>query len=109
MRAKTLAAVALWLSASGALCQTWTIGNNQIERSITFDASSGLVTQRLTDLTTHTEFITSEKPTPRPALEFSFLCNGETLTGASFQLVKAEQNTLPDGKSLTIHLRRKTV
>jgi alpha-galactosidase len=109
MRIKTLAAVVWWLSASCALCQSWTIGNNQIERSITFDSSSGLVTQRLTDLATHTEFISSEKPTRRPALEFSFLCNGETLTGASFQLVKAEPSTLPDGKSLTIHLRSKTV
>src|ERR1700679_2312751 len=109
MRVKTLAAVALWLSPPGALCQTWTIGNNQIERSIPFDASSGLVTQRLADLTTHTEFITSEKPTRRPALEFSFLCNGVTLTGASSQLVKAEPRTLPDGKSLTIHLRSKTL
>jgi alpha-galactosidase len=109
MRIKTLAAAVLWLSTSGALCQTWTIGNDRIERTITFDSSSGLVTQRLNDLTTRTEFISSEKPTRRPALEFSFLCNGETLTGASFQLVKAEPSTLPDGKSLTIHLRSKTL
>ena len=109
MRIKTLAAVVLWLSASGALCQSWTIGNDRIERSISFDSSSGLLTQRLTDLTTHKEFISSDKPARKPALEFSLLCNGETLTGASFQLVKAEQSTLPDGKSLTIHLRSKTL
>ena len=96
MRIKTLAAVVLWLSASGALCQSWTIGNDRIERNVTFDASSGLVTQRLTDLTTHTEFIAPEQPTRRPALEFSLVCDGETLTGASFQLVKADQTTLPD-------------
>ncbi len=61
MRIKALAAVVLWLSASGALCQSWTIGNDRIERTITFDSSSGLLTQRLADLTTHTEFISSDQ------------------------------------------------
>jgi alpha-galactosidase len=109
MRIKTLAAIVLWLSASGALCQSWTIGNDRIERTITFDSSSGLLTQRLADLTTHTEYISPGKVTRRPPSEFSFLCNGETLTGASFQLVKVDQTALPDGKSLTIHLQSKTL
>ena len=49
------------------------------------------------------------KATRRPAFEFSLACNGEILTGATFQLVKADQSTLQDGKSLTIHLRSKTL
>jgi alpha-galactosidase len=109
MTVRTLTAVALWLAASGALCQNWTIGNTQIERRVAFDPASGLVTERLADLATHTEFISSTKRGRRPALEFSFSCNGETLTGATFQLIKADEQTLPDGKSLTIHLRSKTL
>ena len=80
MRIKALTAVVLWLSASGALCQSWTIGNDRIERMVTFDPVSGLVTQRLADLTTHTEFISAGKGhLRRPALEFSLACNGQTL------------------------------
>jgi alpha-galactosidase len=109
MRFRSLPAVVLLLSASGALCQSWTIGNDRIERTVTFDSASGLVTQRLTDLTTHTEFIPPAKPARRPALEFSFACNGQTLNGSTFRLVKADQGTLPDGKSLTVHLESKTL
>jgi alpha-galactosidase len=108
MRIKSLAAVVLLLSTSSAFCQSWTIGNAQIERSITFDPGSGLFTARLADLTTHTDFIVPEKTY---APEFSFACNGETQTGASsaFQLIKADESTLPDGKLLTIQLQSKTI
>jgi alpha-galactosidase len=109
MRFEFLAAVVLLLSASGAVCQSWTIGNDQIERTVTFDSASGLVTQRLTDLTTHTEFIPPVKPARRPALEFAFACNGQHLNGSTFRLVKADQVTLADGKSLTILLESKTL
>src|SRR6202167_1903995 len=109
MSIKPLVAIVLWFSALGALGQSWTISSDRIERTVTFDPVSGLVTQRLTDLTTHTEFIPPTKATRRPALEFSLACNGEILTGATFQLVKADQSTLQDGKSLTIHLRSKTL
>src|SRR3984893_7015767 len=109
MRLRSLPAVVLLLSASGALCQRWTIGNDRIERTVTFDSASGLVTQRLTDLTTHTEFIPPAKPARRPTLEFSVACDGQTLNGSTFRLVKAGQGTLPDGKSLTVHLESKTL
>ena len=108
MRIKSLPAIMLWLSASCALCQSWTIGNDRIERVVSFDPISGVVTRRLTDLKTHTEYIPAQEPTRRAALEFSFVCNGESLTGATFQLQKADQSSLPDGKSLTIHLQSKT-
>jgi alpha-galactosidase len=109
MRFKFLAAVVLLLSASGGVCQSWTIGNDRIERTVTFDPASGLVMQRLTDLTTHTEFIPPVKPARRPALEFAFACNGQNLNGSTFRLVKAGKDTLPDGKSLTILLESKTL
>src|SRR3984885_2965583 len=106
MKFKSLVMVGLWCFASGALGQTWTIGNAQIERRITFDPASGLVTAGLADLSTHYDFIVAQK---RPAAEFSFACNGETLSGASsaFQLLRANESTLANGKSLTIHLRSK--
>jgi alpha-galactosidase len=109
MRFRSLPAVVLLLSASGALCQSWTIGNDRIERTVTFDSASGLVTQRLTDLSTQTDFITPAKSARRPAMEFSFACNGQTLNGSTFRLVKADQGSLPDGKSLTVHLESKTL
>ncbi len=108
MKLKSLPAIMLWLSASCALCQSWAIGNDRIERVVSFNPISGVVTQRLTDLKTHTEYIPPQELTRRAAFEFSFACNGETLTGATFQLQKADQSSLPDGKSLTIHLQSKT-
>jgi hypothetical protein len=104
-----LAAGLVLASASGALCQSWTIGNDQIERTVTFDSATGLVTQRLTDLTTHTDLIPSGKTVRRPALEFAFACNGQTPNGSKFRLVKVDQGTLPDGKSLTVLLESKTL
>src|ERR1700742_2249387 len=105
MRSKSLIMAGLWFCAASALSQSWTIGNSQIERSIIFDPASGLFTARLTDLSTHYDFITAEK---RSASEFSFACNGETLTGSTFQLLRADDSKLADGSLLTVHLRSKT-
>ena len=89
MRFKSLIVVGLWIFASSAFSQSWTIGNGQIERRIIFDPASGLFTARLADLSTHYDFIAAEKSS---AAEFSFACNGETLTGAgsAFQLLRAD-------------------
>src|ERR1700743_708919 len=106
MRCESFAAVAFLLFTSVAVCQNWTIGNDRIERTISFDPTSGLVTQGVTDLTTHTKFIL---PAKRHAPEFSFTCNGQTLNGTTFRLIKADQDSLPDGKSLTVRLQSKTV
>jgi alpha-galactosidase len=105
MRFKSVPAVVLLFSASCALGQSWTIGNDRIERTVTFDSAAGLVTQRLTDLTTHTDLISAGKP----GLELALACNGQNLNGSTFRLVKADQRTLPDGKSLTILLESKTL
>src|ERR1700761_6331908 len=108
MRNRILAVVGLLLSTSGAFGQSWTIGNDQIERTLTYDSATGLMTQRLTDLATHTDLIPAGKPARRPASEFSFACNGQSQNGSTFRLVKAEQASLQDGKSLTILLESKT-
>jgi alpha-galactosidase len=104
-----LPGAALLLAASCAFSQSWTIGNQQIERSLRFDDTSGLVTERLTDLVSHKDYISATQPIGKPSLEFSLACNGERLSGKSFTLVRAEPATLPDGKSLTILLRGKTI
>src|ERR1700744_1937416 len=102
MKLKSLAWIGLWFFSASALGQSWTIGNAQIERRITFDPAAGLFTARLTDVSTHYDFVPDEK---RPAQEFSFVCNGETLAGASsaFQLLRADESKLADGKLLTVH------
>ena len=41
-------------------------------------------------------------------MNFRSHANGETLTGASFQLLKANESAVPGGKSLIVHLRSKT-
>jgi len=107
MRFKCLIVIGLWIFASSALSQSWTIGNGQIERRIIFGPASGLFTARLADLSTHYDFIAAEKSS---AAEFSFACDGETLTGAgsAFQLLRADTSKLADGNLLTIHLQSKT-
>ena len=105
MRLKSVPAVVLLFCASCAPGQNWTLGNDRIERTITFDSTAGLMTQRLTDLTTHKDLISAGKP----GLELALACNGQNLNGSTFRLVKADQGIMPDGKSLTILLESKTL
>ena len=87
--------------------QTWTIGNSEVTRTIRFSEATGLYTEQLSDLRTHTDYIRKPKPGSSFAEEFSFQCNGRDYTGASsqFALVEAREEKLPNSKSLTIVLR----
>ena len=109
MRVWSLVPAVMLSFVSYAAAQTWTIGNAEIERTITFREASGLFTERLSDLKTHTDFISPEKLRMNRAQEFSFDCNGQTYRGAGsqFALVGAAEAPLPKGKSLTIRLRGK--
>jgi alpha-galactosidase len=91
--------------------RTWTIGNGEIARTMTFSEASGLYTERLSDLRTHTDFIAPGALRMDMAQEFSFQCDGRTWRGASsqFALVSAAEEPLPNGKSLTIRLRHKEI
>src|SRR5271157_4008503 len=95
--------------ASSAAPQRWTIGNDDIRRTITFSETVGLSTEQLSDLKTHADFILPGKPRYDMAAEFSFECNEHTYRGAGsqFALVSATESPLPNGKSLTIRLRSK--
>ncbi len=87
--------------------QSWTIANGQISRTITFDQARGLHTSRLSDLSTHADFITPETATEPQAAEFSFQMDGHIYQGAGpgFELVGARQTAIPHGKSLITRLR----
>ncbi len=89
--------------------QTWTISNNQISRTLSFDSDKGFYTSQLSDLSTKTDFIQPNKLPLSSASEFSFQCNGHTYTGTSsdFSFVRADEAALSNGKSLRIQLRSK--
>ncbi len=91
--------------------QSWTIGNDLVARTMTFIPGKGLFTERLIDVMNNIEFIPSGKHRWGTAQEFSLNCNGEVCaaTSADFDLVKAEESALSNGKSLTIGLRHKRV
>ena len=104
----SLAAVLLTPFVAFSAPQQWTIGNTEIERSVVFD-SSGLFTQRLSDLKTKIDFLQPDKLVTNLSNEFSFQCNGRLYKGhgPDFSLVNAAETPLANGKSLTIHLRSK--
>jgi len=95
--------------ACHAAPQRWTIGNDEIRRTMTFSETAGLSTEQLSDLKTHADFILPGKPHYDMAAEFSFECNEHTYRGAGsqFALVSAAESPLPNGKSLAIRLRSK--
>jgi len=91
--------------------ETWTIGNDLIARTVTFQPKTGLFTEQLSDLSTHVDFILPEKIRMDMAQEFSFLCNGQICggTNSDFDLLSAGEAALQNGKSLAIRLRHKNL
>jgi len=89
--------------------RTWTIGNEQLKRTLAFKAKTGLYTQQLSDLETHADYILPATMRMWMAQEFSFLSNGHGCAGTdgSFDLVGADEAALDNGKSLTVRLRHK--
>ena len=111
MRLSLRAAALLLPLLSPAYSQTWTIGNPDIQRTITFSDAKGLTTERLTDLVTHTDFIEPGKPPKYTSAEFSLQCNGKTYfgSGKAFRLVSGTLAPIPGGKSLTVVLSAKEI
>jgi alpha-galactosidase len=109
MRFWTLISTSILLLVSSAAPQTWTIGNDEIKRSVSFSEASGLVTEQLSDLRTHWDFILHSQPHYNVPKEFSFQCNGYNYSGAGsqFALVSAREESLPNGKVLALRLRAK--
>jgi alpha-galactosidase len=91
--------------------RSWTIGNDLVARTLTFAPGKGLFTERFDDLSNNLEFIRPGTRHWGAAHEFSFKCNGQACNGAStdFDLVSGGEAPLPNGKSLTINLRHKSL
>src|ERR1035438_861411 len=99
------------LSGSDDPLKTWTIGNDRIKRTVAFHPETGLLTEQLTDLSTHADFILPGKINMGMAQEFSFLCNGHQCEGTNseFEFVNSNESALPHGKTLTVRLRHKNL
>ena len=99
------------LSGADDPLKTWTIGNDRIKRTVAFHPETGLLTEQLTDLSTHADFILPGKINMGMAQEFSFLCNGHQCEGTNseFEFVNSNESALPHGKSLTVRLRHKNL
>jgi alpha-galactosidase len=106
MRTIALTGLILVFAATPAFSQSWTIGNEQISRTLNYEPSRGLYTQQLSDLVTHTSLISVGAGATSIPAEFSFQCDGQTYSGASssFKFVDARENTTLHGKSLAIKL-----
>ena len=98
-------------SGAGSTEQRWKIGNDRIARTIVFRPAAGLFTESLADLATGASLISPEKVRPDMAAEFSFECNGRTYQGnkpqgnkSEFELLSADESTLPNEKTLTVRL-----
>lgn len=89
--------------------QTWTIGNEQVRRVLTFQPGKGLFTSQLSNLATGADFINPDSIRMSLAHEFSFECNGRRCEGSngSLELLGAHETSLPNIKSLTIRLRHR--
>jgi alpha-galactosidase len=98
-------------SESGGPAKTWTLANDRIARTVSFHPGKGLLTERLSDLSTHADFILPASIDPDMAIEFSFQCGGRHCAGAGtdFELAGAVETPLPHGKSLTVRLRHKSL
>jgi alpha-galactosidase len=89
--------------------RTWVIGNEHIQRTLSFGQEPGLSTEGFRDLSTHLDFMPLTTAHMNRGPEFSFHCNGERCagTGRVFDLLNAQESKLANGQSLTIQLRHK--
>ena len=97
--------------AVSAAAQSWTIGNSEVQRTITFSETAGITTEQLSDLRTKIDYIQQTRPRYNVPQEFSFQCNGQGYSGAGaqFALVNAAEEAIDKGKSLTVRLRAKDI
>lgn len=111
MRCYSLVLGILLPVVSFAAPQSWTIGNNEIKRTITFSETTGLSTAQLSDLKTQTDYILPSNAHYNVPKEFSLRCNGHTYNGAGaqFALAGVEETPLPNGKSLTVRLQARDI
>jgi alpha-galactosidase len=84
---------------------SWSIGNEFVERIVTFDRQKGLETDNLRYKPTGRDFISHARHKNGSAGEFSFYSNDRGFTGEhSFRLAGSETSNTPGGKLLRIDL-----
>jgi alpha-galactosidase len=84
---------------------SWLIGNEFIERKISFDREKGLETESLIYKLTGREFVSRDRRGNSAAGEFSFHSNGHELSGKnSFELRGSVIDSIDGGKLLRIDL-----
>ena len=107
MRTIALTVFILVYAATQASAQSWTIGNDQIARTLIFEPSVGLYTDHLSDLATHTDLISIGKNSLVDCGGVFVSVRREDIPWREFrvQVVDASENTIPNGKSLAIKLR----
>jgi alpha-galactosidase len=87
----------------------FSIGNDLIERTLSFEPETGLSTRSLMSESTHANYILPGSAAKSRAQEFSFVCNGQACSGtnATFGLLDSSETAQPSGKSCTVRLRHK--
>jgi alpha-galactosidase len=96
---------------SDAGSRSWTVGNDQITRTVSFHPTLGFYTERFSDLSTRADFIVPDKLSMGMAQEFSFVCNGNAYAGtkSGFTLLNASETKLANGNGLTVQLRHEEI
>ena len=111
MKLWSLVLCSLLPNLAPAAPQTWTISNGEVQRTIIFSEDAGLITEKLSDLRTRVDYIRQPHPSQNFQDEFSFQCNGQSYSGAGsqFALIGAAEESIANGKQLTVRLRAKAI
>jgi hypothetical protein len=98
-----------WGEVAGTSGTEFSIGNDLIERTLSFEPETGLSTRSLMSESTHANYILPGSAAKSRAQEFSFVCNGQACSGtnATFGLLDSSETAQPSGKSCTVRLRHK--
>ncbi len=84
---------------------SWSIGNELVERKITFDRENGIETESLRHKVTGHDFMSYGRDRNSMAGEFTFRSNDQELTGKkSFMLRGSDASSISGGKLLRIDL-----
>ncbi len=84
----------------------WSIGNDLVERTISFSTGGGLRTESLIYRPTGRDLTAYSRSRRRFSDEFGFTADNQVLTGArSFAFVSATDSKLPGGKQLQLQLK----
>src|SRR5580692_11106318 len=72
--------------------QTWTLGNDLVQRVVGFQAGQGLYTKQIACLAMHKDYIAKGTDPAKAPAEFSFVCNEQAISSKDpdFDLIEAK-------------------